>query len=253
MTQDDVERYLPESYYLADSTGDALRIAARVTATCVARWADHYWARVYGKSSAGPREGDLPGEIAERCGFVEQVVDWLEHASRKQMALAALLLTRRQEPLLDAHDGLPGVLCLLPSEFAQMCICWEQHGLPPDLYYPAHEERTVVEPVEKYGGVIRLQRTYSPLEWTHRDRATVEALVVPTEEARRARFAHECEEFAQALMRRAFELLEPGPQRSPEESGRLLKLSGQVQSLAHRTRTLDERQPPGPSSGAADG
>lgn len=239
--------YLPESYYFEDTAGLPAEMGARVTADCVARWADRYWARPLINGPARPRIGKMPPTPAARHSLLDRVFDWLRRTTGGRMEFAALILSAGGVPILDAHDGLPGKVRLSPTEFADLQRCWERHGLPQDLYYPAEEERTVVEPVEKYGGTVRMYRSYSPLQWAHRDHAAIEAQPIPTEEQRRERFAEECDRFSQALMLRAFEALEPGPSRNLEEGGRMIKLSGVVQSLAHATRHPEERPSEAPT------
>ncbi len=100
----------------------------------------------------------------------------------------------------------------------------------------------MVEPVQKYGGVVRIVRKYSPLQWMHRKPAAVAALVVPTEEERRDRFLRELEGFSQALLLRANELLEPGRERNLKEISKLFALQREVAKLISRERRREDTE-----------
>ena len=79
-------------------------------------------------------------------------------------------LFRRDLPVMLGADGLPGILALSPTEFAELQDAWETAGLPRDLYYPAREQREVEEPrAGSDGAAFPRLRRYSPRRWAKRE------------------------------------------------------------------------------------
>ena len=99
--------------------------------------------------------------------------------------LAAINLYQGDQPILEQSAGIPGVLALTEGEFIELQRAWEQHGLPRDLYYVVTDQHTAIEPVERYGGVVRVARRYTPRQWAAHSPNVVEPLHVPNEEERK--------------------------------------------------------------------
>jgi hypothetical protein len=230
-----VTEYLPEDDYFDHDSVVPLNVAARVTARCLARWADRYRARRL-TGSDPIREGYLPGDASARETEIADVMGWLMEQVGYRVFEACLSLHHEDIWLLDAHDGFPGSLFLLPDQFAELQDCWERYGLPRDLYYPSQERRVVVEPVERYGGVFRVYQRYSPRRWANRDLAMIQAIRVPSDPERAESFIRSCEEFARRLLLRRFELSEPGRERDDDEIKALLELQRDTYAVAHRAR-----------------
>jgi hypothetical protein len=182
--------------------------AVRITARCVAQWADRYLARPCVQRDL-LRQGALPSSIEERELFVDELFAWL--AVLPDPILGDVLnLYQRDKLLLDQSDGMAyGFLTLSPKQFAQLQACWAANGLPSDLYYPAAAQRMVIEPVEKWGGVVRIGQRYTPRRWARRDPGAIDAVPVPSEEERVASILAALSQFQNALWLRRTELMEP--------------------------------------------
>ena len=178
--------------------------AVRITARCVAQWADRYLARPCVQRDL-LRQGALPSSIEERELFVDELFAWL--AVLPDPILGDVLnLYQRDKLLLDQSDGMAyGFLTLSPKQFAQLQACWAANGLPSDLYYPAAAQRMVIEPVEKWGGVVRIGQRYTPRRWARRDPGAIDAVPVPSEEERVASILAALSQFQNALWLRRTE------------------------------------------------
>lgn len=259
------EHYLPEGSYFDEwalSAPEQLEHAARVTARTVARWADRYWVfpltHAAFPSEDRERAGSLPADPGAHGAFMDKLFAWLERHGTP-VSEAAVNLSLGDQSILEQHDGMPGVLALTPDEFAQLGRIWVRHGLPSDLFYPARKQRTVVEPVEVHGSVVRARHRYTPREWEQRDEAALAALAqrIPDEGARRQAFIEACRRFVDALSLRMDELAEPGRQYLEGERGefrRLASLLREVYMAALRAEDVghadksrpDQSEPPEP-------
>jgi hypothetical protein len=228
--------YLPEFAYFWYGGDDLAKKGARETAKCVARWAHRYAA--YGRlRNRAKREGLVPEDSRERAALLDEVFAWLESLN-VPLVLTTLNLYRSDANLLAQHDGIPGVLSLTQEEFLQMQECLRARNLPDDLYCPVHEQQMVVEPMEKFGGVVRQRRWYTPHLWAMRDGPAIDARVVPSEEERIAAFRDACNRFGTELALRIAQLHEPGRERDGAE---LRKLSELVTAL-HRAHPVIDRE-----------
>lgn len=216
------EHYLPEQFHFVDQVDVPLNLAARVTARTAARWADRYEAYLLNSSSDQRRQGPLPTDLGAREEQIDQLFDWIEGLIVEYQA--SVNLYRGEQRLLDQSEGIPGVLALTPDEFVQLQEAWERHGLPRDLYYPAREQQTIIEPTRMHGGVVQVERRYSPLRWAHRDKAAMVPLQVPSEEERAQIFDEARSRFLDALRLRGAELSQPGRAAAtkPDKIGRWL-------------------------------
>lgn len=238
--------FLPEEYYLLDAVSVPPNVAARITTRCVARWANRYHAYLHG-SPAYDREGPLPTDRAASEAFVDEIFDWLERLP-EPLYMAGFDLYQGNLVILDQRDRIPGILTLTPDQFTELQDCSEMHGLPRDLYYPAREQRTVIEPTEKFGGVVRAYQRYTPLQWVHRRSEQTARLSVPSEEERARAFAGACSQFMEALMLRMFELAEPGKHPSRDEMRTLTELHGNVGRAMLEARSRGVPQPNEPDA-----
>lgn len=217
------EIYLPEQVYFRVHGGVPMDLAMRRTAQAISRWADRFIAY----PMTGPREqraGSLPMGVSERGAMIDSLCDWLEETPEWYMR--ALNLFAGEVPLMEQHDGMPGLLVLNQKQFSDLQDAWGHSGLPQDLYYPASEQRVVVEPVEIEGALVRTYQRYTPLLWKQRDTDLIESLQVPSEEERRRAFADAGRLFQGALRRRMAELAEPGREQDRENIqilGRLIR------------------------------
>src|SRR5215510_15123897 len=82
------EHYLPEEVHWVDQARIPFNVAARVTALCVAQWANRYEAypltgqgAVPPPSSPSRREDSLPPTSEAREALVDDLFDWLERQS----------------------------------------------------------------------------------------------------------------------------------------------------------------------------
>lgn len=219
------EHYLPEYFHFALATrhlteqteraarDEFLSRAMRATARYVSRWADSYLAFPLTGRAMLPddvvRQGTLPESLEERDAIIDSLFAWFE-THQVPLYVAALVLSRNGIPLLEQHDGMPGVLALSPEEFAELQAEWERQGLPRDLYYPAHEQQTVVEPTELFGGVVLQTQHYSPRAWALRQENALALPEIPSERECLRQFLAAGETFMQALLLRWKQLYEPG-------------------------------------------
>src|SRR5260370_3915314 len=217
------EHYLPEDAHFVDQARVPFNLAARVTARCVAQWADRYQAYPLSGTGAAPspasarwREGALPTDPGGREALIDDLFDWLER--QRVLLQAAVNLYHDEQPVLEQHEGIPGVLALTRDEFVQLQDTWEHHGLPRDLYYPLRDQRTVIEPVGRHGGIVRSYEHYSPLGWAQRDPTARAALHVPSEETRADAFFAARKQFMEALLRRGTELPQPAKRPHREQA-----------------------------------
>lgn len=243
------EHYLPEPVHFGlDSVRSPertvalhrfLRDATYRTVRYAVRWADRYhtFMQLPGteRSTASQREGSLPSNVHEREAIIDELFAWFDRLL-VPLDRTELSLYQGEYPILDQHDGMPGVLALKPNEFIELQQAWERYGLPCDLYYPAHNQRITIELVEEHGGIVRAYRYYSPLQWERRMQAGVEPLLVPSEEERIRAFGAACERFAEALLLRIAELSESGQELDRERIQRLRNLHQEVNLAALRAR-----------------
>jgi hypothetical protein len=243
------EHYLPEPVHfgldIARSSemkvafNHFLRDAVHRTVRHAVRWADHYRTFVpvseTDPSLVPQREGPLPADIYERETIVDELFDWFDRLGAP-LDRTALSLYQGEHTILDQHDGMPGVFALKPEEFVELQQAWEECGLPCNLYYPARDQRTVIEPVEKHGGIVRAYRSYSPLQWERRMQAGNEPLQVPSEGERIRTFITACEHFAEAVRLRIAELSQRGQELDKERIHRLRNLHHEVNLAVLRAR-----------------
>lgn len=227
--------YLPDEFHFVDRDDISLALFARMTTKYVAQWSDQYEAHLVGGGDAHVQKGHLPETPEARAALIEALFDWLGRLD-KRVPAAAVSLYLGDLPLFLQDDGVPGILTLTPTQFAELQVEWSRHGLPRDLYYPSSEQRVVIEPIEWFGGVVLVEQRYSPLRWLHRDHEAIEALRVPGEEDRTKAFGEVCDRFANALMLRCLELAEPGREPNEEEQRRLARLHLDVRLSASRAR-----------------
>jgi hypothetical protein len=234
--------------------------AALVTTRTMARWAEHYRMRLSAMKPTVPpaqlqkqlrlarrggalpfekiartEEAVLPAGLAEREGLIDGFFEEFER-HRAYLVQAEVSLYLGEYILLDQSDGMPGPLAASPEEFVQLQTAWEEAGLPRDLYYPVRDERMVIEPVEKYGGVVRTRLYYSPRQWEQRVQVKDAPLPIPSEEERLEAFIAACERFAQAVGLYIAQLSEPGQQAEQGKIQRLRAVFHDVHLAALRAR-----------------
>jgi len=204
--------YLPEVYYFFDSKEVPLDVAMRLTSECVVPWCDHFEVppltvrpslEVAERRLPG-REGDLPPTVPERVRFLHDLFAWLVD-TRGPLSLDVDLFAGNVPVLF--HDGTLFVLSLTPAQFAELQDWWEAHGLPRDLFYPASEQRQVVEPSDFFGGVIRMVQLYTPRRWANRTAQSVAEMPVPSEAEREEVFLNACRRFRKAIALRRGEAI----------------------------------------------
>ena len=228
--------YLPEDYYW-QSWNEEERISAILcTISYVVKWADRYELYELGRPGT-TRGGSLPADLVDRQNLIRtQLASWLQRT--KDNWLLALILMRGDKWLLDVDDGLPGSLFLLAHEFAELQAEWERNGFPRDLYYPESEAVVTTRVIENYGGLVRVNWRYTPLQWQDRQVNSVEDLPVTSEADRSKTFIAACNTFARALVRRRNELVEAGRDRDALELAILEKLTAAMFKLAQGLRKV---------------
>lgn len=212
--------YLPEPVYLEENKTLVVP-STQAIATVLPKPGDLFEAYVF--SSPADRRSGIVGSTGDRS--VLTAVDWLLDATGGELGLAALNLSRDGEVIWAQFDGMPGPLTITAEEFDDIRAAWKRRGLPPDVYYPAREERVVVEPTLGHGGVFLFEQHYSPLRWARREAAAPSNLTIPSEDERKHRFRAAQAGFVQAILLRIAELSEPGREGASEEKqalGRLL-------------------------------
>ena len=172
------EKYFLEKDYIVDLNSPGhirdvpmLDRIARVTAKCVAQFADGYRVRHLIRPVLN-REGLLPHDTTMREALIDEIFDSFEFFPDPQlqgMLYLCLDLSQADHLLLNQGDGIiEGILNLTHDQFRVLRACWERHGLPHDLYYPAEERRVTVEKVERRGQVLNFPRAYTPRQWARR-------------------------------------------------------------------------------------
>jgi hypothetical protein len=147
---------------------------------------------------------------------------------------ASIMLFRGSEPLLAQPEGAPGVLTLTEEEFASLQNAWKQESLPPDLYYPAQGQRTLIEPIRCFGGVALVRRSFSPRRWIAHQAQMPDGSLRPTTKAEREKvFLKELDRFRAALDLRREELLEPHPQVSKAQESEEVHALARLRSMLH--------------------
>lgn len=226
------EHYLPELYYFSDVRSVDREQALRITVSCLAAWCDNFVATWAGRQPPrGKRHGALPADLAARQTFLTQLLD---SGSSKELSPPRLDLKRGDEWILYSDAPLFFTLILSPSEFAELQNCWEAHGLPRDLFYPASEQHELIEPVEFAGGVIRWLQRYTPRRWEERMRITGPEPVIPSTEKRNQAFLEASSRFSQAALLREMELREAGHPRDLEQLTALSQLHQHLISFLRR-------------------
>ncbi len=171
-------RYLAELDYFGQSDFPK-RQAALVTAVTVASWCEYYRARILAprSRSVSPREqsGVLPAASSERETFVRALVAWLLDHSLSEALFYLLLDDKPLAPPQDrpcfAHydDTSSWVLNLSPEAFAVLQTCWQEQGLPADLFYPETEARCIPYPgrglIPALCRLLGVQKCYTPRQW----------------------------------------------------------------------------------------
>lgn len=243
-------RYLLEEDYFFDVKQPSVRRdmaffgqAVRITARCVARWADRYLARPCSHRDL-VRQGEMPANMVEREALIDDLFDWLT-ALPGPLSGDVLNLYQGDTVLLEQGDGMAsGTLTITDTQFTELQGCWGAHDLPRDLYYPASDERTAVDPVEKFGGIVRVQQRYSPRRWERRIQTALDAVPVPSEAERVASFLTALSTFQQALWLRRAQLVEPGRTHDPsltEERKGITDLDQAVLRVALRIKAREAR------------
>ncbi len=171
-------RYLAELFYFQDQRDFPFRKSVLVTATTVAQWCTHFYARIIAPRSRiipTEKKGLLPADLQEREIFVAQLVDWLFENSISD-ELFCLLLDDKPVPRsggvakFDHHDDTCcWVLNLTEEEFAECQAKWQANGLPKDLFYPEHETLCVPYPGRglkaKFLRAFGVKKCYTPKQW----------------------------------------------------------------------------------------
>lgn len=212
--------YLPEPAYFYDDPSFSSVEAARIVASLVARWADEFEAWPIG-IKVPARQGMIQESQADRAMFIDDLFSWatdLLIGSSTLPQSIGLILYRSGVKLLDQHDGVPpNSLFLLPDQFIEVQDALERAGFPRETFFPEKNLRRVIEPVERFGGIVLGEQAYSPIAWQRRDANNIAALQIPSEAERRRRLFEEGSRIANALARRVAELREPGNETNPEE------------------------------------
>lgn len=243
-------RYFLEKDYFFDVDLPSVRrdmaffeLAVRITVRCVAQWADRYLARPCSHRDL-VRQGEMPASVVEREALIDDLFDWLT-ALPGPLSGHVLNLYQGDTVLLEQGDGMAsGTLTITDTQFTELQGCWGTHDLPRDLYYPASDERTAVDPMEKFGGIIRVQQRYSPRRWARRVHTQLDAVPIPSEEERVASFLTALSTFQQALWLRRAQLIEPGRTHDPaltEERKDITNLDQAVLRLALRIKAREAR------------
>jgi hypothetical protein len=163
------EEYWPEGEYFVFDDPDAVDFPSRLlTAQVIAGWADSYTAWITGDQFER-REGPIPGDADERAALVAELFAWLGGRASASVK-PGLNLIAGGDLVLDCYDDERGRLRLTPGEYAALQAAWLRHGLPGNLYYPRRAARVVVEPRERLGRLVLIQRFYSPRAWAQTDR-----------------------------------------------------------------------------------
>lgn len=172
--------YLLEKDYLLESAptprfrrAAILERVARVTAKCVARWADRYRVRHLVRPLEGiNRDGALPSDPAACHTLIDSIIDSFLSIPDPQLRgvdYLCLDLYQMDRYLLNQGDGImESVLYVSPEELRVLQDCWEGHDLPRDLYYPANERQVVLEAVDRNGKPVSVPRIYTPRQWSRR-------------------------------------------------------------------------------------
>lgn len=205
------DSYLPEPAHWFDQGVVPFNVAEHVTLTTVAHWADRYEVSSPG-FSVTHQAGGLPPNPLARTAFLEEMI-----TSLAVLPEARISLFQGDQPLLEQSNGVPGVLKATVAEFAALQEAWKQRGLPFDLYYPAEEQHTPVEPVTRFGGVVRVSRRYSPRRLAAHTRVPSESVTFPNEATRQRAFEREWLRFHKAVLLRIDELSEPGRYQTPQD------------------------------------
>ncbi|MCS7261679.1 MAG: hypothetical protein NZ765_13050 [Anaerolineae bacterium] len=172
--------YLAELYYLQDQQHFPYQKAVSVTATAVARWCTHFYARVIVPTSKSAnlvmeKCGCLPADPEQRGTFVADCVRWLWQSSVIP-DLFCLLLDDRPVPCkdrvakFDHHDDpCCWVLNLSEHEFAVLQHIWKANDLPEDLFYPEGKQVCIPWPgTNRKARLLRAlgaQKCYTPRQW----------------------------------------------------------------------------------------
>jgi hypothetical protein len=145
--------------------------------------------------------------------------------------MVALRLLSSNHVLLDQHDGPPAVLFLTPQQFAEFQDCLSAANLPRDLYYPATEQQTIVEPREAYGWPVMAEVHYSPMQLARRKAKGERPPELPSERERLERLLRACQHFLHALLQRRAELTEVGRPVDQEQLAEIEELAAHVNAL----------------------
>ncbi len=228
------EIYLPELYYVLDTRTVSIAIAQRTTARCVVQWADNYLAILPNQydgftlaREGGRRQGPLPAELPARDALLDELFSWADEGSPSANPNLMLFLKSGDAYVMHGEGLLPSLI-LTPGQFALLQDCWENHGLPRDLYYPASEQLEFVEPVKKYGGIIRMRQVYTPRRAAQRTPEVVARIRIPNDTQRERAMLRACDTLLKATYRRYLELHEPGREVDAAEDERLAKLQAAV-------------------------
>lgn len=218
-----------------ETVPDLLKRAIRMTAQLVAHWADHYEAEIILQRPLidRRRKGTFPRSRPAREALVKELFNWLEMFG-EPLTVGVVYLFRDNTPLFLIQDGACS-LFLEPDEFVNLQEAWERDELPRNLFYPKSALRTILQPIEKHGGIVWSYKSYTPLEWSHRQKEA-ELSQVPSEQQRIQTFVEVCERFAQAIRLRIAELSEPGRELDEEGIERLRRLHQEANLAARWAR-----------------
>jgi len=197
--------YLPESYYFHDPNFNS-RYAAIVIAAYVGNLCDSYEAWSI-EDPSGTISGNLMNYDNQSSDeYFKEIFDRFDQQGQNRIAL---ILKRSNVPLLDQHDGYPGILSLTKHEFSALQNCLIRNALPEDLYYHVSKQIVSTEMREFLGSHVNMRVVYSPKRWAKASSVPQAKHPLPSERARREDFLRACSAFTTALVRRLAEIREP--------------------------------------------
>ncbi|MFN0074424.1 MAG: hypothetical protein ACKVVP_23325 [Chloroflexota bacterium] len=214
------EYFLPDEELVWELPTELVWEIEHVIVRVLARWGDRYVAR----NIMDPKytlSGNLQGSQTDREAEIEsawrQVVAWAQ-----AFYMVSIDVAHKDDWLTDQHDGLPGHLILSRDQFNIVREALQVAGLPAEVYYPASDQRIGTEYQTQPGGVVLVERRYTPRQWARRGDSL--SLAPPSDAERREAFLVETTQYLRALGRRLMELKEPGRVADTEHIERLERL-----------------------------